>query len=374
MLLDDIRQYLWQQNFAQTATNRSDICILQNREGLRGIFCVIIDSRTFQALGPQQIESINSQLKTTTSGGLTGGRNDVLFIVVTSDPGKDKYLAQIPGLDLWLADTSSGRLLIFENQPSDFYGLREGIEACTAQNAYSSGTGSNPRTGSPEPGAGRYDASGSRRSYPGQQPAGGKQTNRRGGGNVPVITISLIAVNIFYFLLTASRGNLNDPSYALSIGANYAPYVFKELQIWRLFTCMFIHFSLSHLAGNMFYLGVLGYQLERTLGHWRFLLYYLLSGLGASLVSACWYYTQGSYTVSAGASGAIYGLIGIMMYMMLRNRRRHSRRSITTRFIFAFIFVIYSSLSGTGVDGAAHIGGFIFGLLIGLIFIGRKKT
>ena len=339
---NDIRNCLGQQNFALTATSNPDITVLRNREGSAEIFCVLVDNTGGRAWSASRLLAINGRLVN-----FGNAYNDVLFIVVTDKPQRDEPLAAAQGMKLWLADERERMLLVFENQPEDFYGLRLGIEETVAEEMY-------PERKSPH--------SGTRR--------------RPKTDSLPYVTIILIAVNIVWFVILMLNGSLSDSEYMLRMGANYGVYVFEKFQYWRLITGMFMHFSVSHIAGNMFYLAVAGYNLEKGAGHLKFFLIYMLSGTGASLVSAGYYYLSGTNTISAGASGAVYGLIGAMLFLTYRNRGRIRSSQLFLRFGIILVFLYYSNFSEfaeDGIDGAAHIAGFVFGFLLSAVLLGRRR-
>ncbi|OOE89342.1 rhomboid family intramembrane serine protease [Salinivibrio sharmensis] len=185
----------------------------------------------------------------------------------------------------------------------------------------------------------------------------------------PWINWSLIAINILIFLTYAA----NDSSmhYVLDNFAMVANEVSHGEKLYTLLTATFLHGGLMHLAGNMYFLFVVGDNIEDILGHKKYLMLYLLCGLGASLISMVAHI--GSAIPALGASGAIAGLFGIYL-VWFRNA------SLTFMFFFyqrklsaAWFFAIWlgfnllGALSGEmGVDYAAHIGGFVIGLGIGL--------
>ena len=342
MIYDDIRNFLGQQNFALTATANPEITVLRNQGNGCEIFCALIDN-TRKVWGPSQIQALNEKLLN-----FNGTYNDVLFLVVTDDVERDKQLSQLYRVRLWLVDELQGRLLVYENQPEDFYGLRLGIAETAAREIY------------PDEGLRK----------------GFKSKNRflNKINSMPYVTAALIIVNVAYFAFTAAGGSLSSSAYMLRMGANYGVYVFEKGQIWRLLTSMFLHFSFSHLAGNMFYLGVAGYNVEKAAGHLKFFLIYMLSGFGAGLVSAGYYYLTGAGTISAGASGAVYGLIGAMVIITYKNRGRIRSPQMFLRIGIILLFLYYSNFTDDGVDWPAHIAGFVFGVILSFIFIGAGKN
>jgi rhomboid protease GluP len=134
-------------------------------------------------------------------------------------------------------------------------------------------------------------------------------------------------------------------------------------QVWRLITNTFQHFSPLHLIGNMMALVYVGSMIESKLGKWNFLLLYLLTGICASMASVGWHYTG----VSGGASGAIYGLFGILLALASTDfYERNARRAIliSTAVMVAITIAPFKS----HIDNAAHFGGLISGYIFGWIF------
>ena len=190
----------------------------------------------------------------------------------------------------------------------------------------------------------------------------------------PYVTAGLILVNLVYYIITVLGGSTASAAYMVSMGADFSPYVFERHEFWRLLTCMFLHFSFPHLAGNMVYLGLLGWNYERLVGHLKFFLIYILSGIGSSVVSCAWHQLSGQYTVSAGASGAVYGLIAMVIYLMYIARKRTGSLRLMYRIAVMLAFLFYSNfVNGRGVDVAAHVGGLVFGILLSLIFLPYKN-
>ncbi len=181
------------------------------------------------------------------------------------------------------------------------------------------------------------------------------------------ITPILINLNILIFLVMVISGvGIFDPDTQDLIrwGANYKPYTVDN-QWWRLITCVFLHIGIDHLAVNMFFLFFIGTFLESLLGRFRFLIAYLCTGLLASIASLWWNNT----TASAGASGAIFGLMGVFLALLTTN---YIAKEVRKLLLISFsAFVVYNLLGGLrngGVDNAAHIGGLVSGMLMGYAF------
>lgn len=154
----------------------------------------------------------------------------------------------------------------------------------------------------------------------------------------------------------------------LQWGANLRALVLQG-DWWRLLTACFIHIGITHLAMNMYALLYIGLQLEPILGAKRFITAYLITGIIASLASMIWH----DRTISAGASGAIFGLYGVFLTLLRSHLiERYTRKSLLASIL---IFVIYNLVSGlqAGIDNAAHIGGLLSGMLLGMLFVPRLK-
>lgn len=188
-----------------------------------------------------------------------------------------------------------------------------------------------------------------------------------------VCTIAVIVINISVFLILSFQGMTEDGIFMFQHGAMYVPSVMKDGEYYRLFTSMFLHFGFEHLMNNMFMLGVIGWNLELEIGRWRYLTIYLLSGLMGNILSAWIDIQTGEYAISAGASGAVFGVVGALLYVALRNRGRIGRIS-GRGLAFMVLCSLYLGFTSTGVDNAAHIGGVIGGILLAALLYRRRKA
>ena len=179
------------------------------------------------------------------------------------------------------------------------------------------------------------------------------------------VTACLILVNLIVFLITDFTGGTENTVHMIACGAGYGPLITGAGEWYRVFTSMFLHFGISHLANNMLVLFVLGQRLEPAVGGVRYLLIYLLSGFGGNVISLGLEMQSSNYAVSAGASGAVFGVMGAMIYVILRNKGRVADLSIKKMMMAAFS--LYFGFTSTGVDNAAHVGGLICGFLAALL-------
>ncbi len=197
--------------------------------------------------------------------------------------------------------------------------------------------------------------------------------NRRNGlwQMSPVNTI-IIVINVVVFAVLTFLGDTTDVQFMHHHGANFWPSVIEEHEYYRLLTCTFIHFGISHLFNNMLVLAYIGDNLERALGKVKYLVLYLAAGIGSSAVSAVWSMFKDEYSVSGGASGAIFGVVGALLVIVIKNRGQLEDLSSRQLMFFAG-FSIYHGVTSAGIDNMAHISGFLIGALLGGLLYRRKR-
>lgn len=186
------------------------------------------------------------------------------------------------------------------------------------------------------------------------------------------VNIGLIVINVLYFLFLETAGSSENTSFMVAHGAMYAPLVLGNGEYYRLFTSVFMHFGINHIMNNMLILFILGDNLERALGHVKYLFFYLVCGVGANVVSMLVNLREYRNVVSAGASGAIFGVIGGLLYAVIVNRGRLEDLS-TRQLVVMIVCSLYFGLTSTGVDNAAHIAGLLIGIIMGILLYRKPK-
>lgn len=206
----------------------------------------------------------------------------------------------------------------------------------------------------------------------------------------PFVTVAFIALNILVFFSQLISGE-GLQYYVYRMGA--IPYEITHFTTLRigdvsrlsppltLITAMFLHGGIFHLLGNMLYLWIFGNNIEDRLGSLRFILFYLISGLGASLVHIL--FNPNSQVPMIGASGAIAGILGA--YLILYPRAN----VMTLVFFFFFVRIVpipaalvlglwfFLQMLNIGLGGSvawfAHIGGFLIGILLVRVFARQRR-
>ena len=187
------------------------------------------------------------------------------------------------------------------------------------------------------------------------------------------VTVLLILANILVFTAVEFTGGSEDTMHMLQCGAAYTPAIMQG-EYYRIFTSMFLHFGPQHLGNNMLVLFVLGGRLERTVGKLKYLLIYLLGGAGGNLLCVFLELNHGDFAVSAGASGAIFAVMGAILWLVIKNKGKLDDIS-GRKFVLMIVLSVFQGYTSMGVDNSAHIGGLIMGNLLCMILrIGVKQS
>ncbi|HEV8485926.1 MAG TPA: rhomboid family intramembrane serine protease [Blastocatellia bacterium] len=183
-------------------------------------------------------------------------------------------------------------------------------------------------------------------------------------------TFIFVGLNVGIFILMWLSGGMSlmsaDDDVLIGFGAKFNPLIDGQHQYWRLVTCIFLHIGFAHLIMNNYALWILGQEIEQIYGSSRFVLLYLGAGMVGSLSS----YMVRPESLSAGASGAIFGLFGVMGTFAFRYRKEIPaalRRDIIRRIIPIILINLAFGFSVRFVDNSAHIGGLLSGIALALV-------
>ena len=281
---------------------------------------------------------------------------DFLTLVVT--PYTDEARKFVLNDDhCWIVNSKNMSLILYDNEPDDFYGLKSLLESesfagdkepevyyeRTRQGAYNGYYDSNPRQD---------------RSFPQEF--------------TPVNT-ALVIINVLVFIVMSFAGSTEDVEFMLDHGAMFVPAIIEDMQFYRFFTCMFLHFGFMHLVGNMVVLMFLGDNVERAVGKYKFMLIYVLGGMFGSIGSFLYALVYNPGIVSAGASGAIFAIIGALLWLVIRNKGRLEDMT-TLRMCVLIAYALYNGITSQNVDMAAHLFGLIGGFLAAIVLYRKKDV
>lgn len=177
----------------------------------------------------------------------------------------------------------------------------------------------------------------------------------------PIVTYIIMAVCIILFILMELSGGSTNSQILLKYGANLDILV-KNGEYYRLFTCIFLHIGIMHLICNMYSLYVIGREVESLFGKVKYIIIFILSGIFGSIMSIAFTHN----TISAGASGAIFGLLGALLYFGI-NYRTYLGEAIKRTIIPIIVVNLIIGFFAEGIDLAAHIGGLVGGVLVSMM-------
>lgn len=184
----------------------------------------------------------------------------------------------------------------------------------------------------------------------------------------PFFTYALMIINVILFFLLEVNGGSTNIETLIRFGAKYNPGIVNG-EWWRILSSMFLHIGVFHLFMNMFALYYLGIVVERIYGSWRFLFIYFMAGVGGGLASFAF-----SFSLSAGASGAIFGLFGALLFFGVIHKKIFLQ-TMGSGLITVIVINVALGLIIPQIDISAHLGGLIAGFLASAIFqLPRNKN
>ena len=184
---------------------------------------------------------------------------------------------------------------------------------------------------------------------------------------LPIVSGILVAANVIVYLICTFTGNL-----LYNIGELDAAAVLLRGEYGRIIYSMFLHAGIDHLFNNMVILFFLGAMIEKVTGHIQLLLIYLLSGIGANICSLLYKVMTMDSMASVGASGAIFGLDGVLLAWILLDRQ--AMPDVTPRRVLLMIVLsLYSGFTAHNIDNAAHVGGVLTGFAAGALLCALRR-
>ena len=188
----------------------------------------------------------------------------------------------------------------------------------------------------------------------------------------PIMTIIFVVINVLVFVVLEIMGDTQNSEFMAEHGAVWPPYVSEGHEYWRLLTATFMHFGFEHILNNMLVLICAGPILEKAMGHIKYLCLYLIAGVGGSTLSYVQMIARGKYDVSAGASGAIFGIIGALLWIVMIHKGRYE--SLTGKgLLFMIVISLYYGITSVDVDNWAHIGGLAMGFVLAIILYRKPR-
>jgi len=353
MIEDKLGTSLINSGYRRMDSNVGGIYLFYNidENGIRIVSC--INTLSGMELTEEQYGHILKKVKDTFADPTK--HISLLNIFFTREPDRVKRLCTEAAEDShWIIDCSMNRLIIYETQTDDFYGLRPLIEQLLAEEAF------------PEVSQEQYGGGQARRGRP--------QSLQFTPVNIIIILINFIVFIISHF--TPLLGGYNK---AVEAGGLSWYLVRESGEYYRIISSMFLHSDTSHLVNNMLLLLFVGGILEKVAGRVKYLIIYFGAGILAAISSMGYNmlreYGRAPYdrlVVSIGASGAIFGVVGAILAIIIVSRGR--LEYVGFRQIALFVILsLYNGFANSQIDQAAHIGGFLAGLILTVILYRTKQ-
>ncbi len=291
------------------------ICIVNDTEG---------SVETRSTLTREHMVTIGRALLEKSNGYATDSYG---MVVLVTDSPMDSRQKLEEGLPFWLVNTLTRKLMIYDDQPGEFLDARQAIEDTLSTGALGAILQQLKVLYSP-------------------------------------INIGLISINVLWFIILEIMGSTEDAFFMYQHGAMFSMTFLPKKEYWTLLTSAFMHFGVLHLFNNMITLLYVGKPVEMIMGRWKYLLIYLVSAVGSGGISMLWYlHVTKEVVVSAGASGAICGVCGALLYILLRNKEMLKQVS-WMRFLIFFVLVLTNGMSDASVNSCAHVSGMLVGFVM----------
>lgn len=178
---------------------------------------------------------------------------------------------------------------------------------------------------------------------------------------LPIVSVTLVVINVMIFIICTFTGDL-----LYNMGELGVQGVLLRKEYGRIVSAMFLHSDFNHIFNNMVILFFLGAMIEKEIGHVRYLLIYFLSGIGGNLLSLAYKVVTLEYACSIGASGAVFGLDGVLLALVFFSGK-HMQNVTPLRVLLMISYSLYSGFTGQNIDNAAHVGGLVIGFLLGIV-------
>lgn len=418
-------------DYRQLDTNSEDIALFYQANDTRAYIVALFSLYSGEEINRERYEQLIQQISNMFDN-ISSKENSLLSIILTANPYEARNLCLDSDCH-WVIDLNEKRLLIYENQSSDFNGIKGALEKVLYEpdpdedylgwnhkaymesevisnlegsnghntpnnanwpNGYDNLNNVNRPNGQCIPNdanmTGGYNNP-NNTYWPNAQ-NNSSNFNRSDRHNIPnwaviqghtnivgwvtFLNTTIIVINIILFILIQNTHIFGETENALNGGALSWYSVVKEREYYRVITSMFLHSSFSHLANNLLVLFFVGDNLERAAGKIRYILIYFGSGIIAGISSIVYNMRNDElniYTLSVGASGAIFGIVGAMVYILIINKGHLEDISIVQIVLFA-VFSLYGGFTSVNVDNAGHIGGFVAGLILAIILYRKQKA
>lgn len=335
-----IERILLQYGYEMISINTPDIHLALRQEQGEGYAVVTLDETSGRYLETGQFYHVSEQIRAFIQQRGCHYCHFLYLLVSDNDSSAGRLFQNYECF--WRIVPGRGQVMVYEAAEEGFMVLRQPLEGMFAwqPDPVLHGSGVNGSTGQ-----GRWQSF----------------CNAVKAGRLPICNMLIIGINILVFLYT-DFFNVFSGSW-IEAGALGWYEVISQGEWYRLLTSVFLHSNIGHIFNNMLVLAFIGSVLEKEIGAWKYGILYLASGILAGCASMVYNMLRDDYIVSIGASGAVFGIVGAVLYLVLFQKGRNAQYSARQIAWMAFLS-LYGGFTSQGVDNAAHVGGFIAGFLL----------
>ena len=338
-----IENVLNEYGYRKIQLNVSGLSLSLKQQGEKGLAVVTIDETTGAFFSREQFGHISESFRE-----FLRKRecyySIFLYILISEDDDSARRLFE-DYENYWRIIPSGRRLMVYESGTREFDELRRPLEQLF-------------------PGEGFYGGQqGYEQRIYGNRPVDDRRV-RWNGTRIPLVNMCLIALNVLIFF--AEDIFLFQDERVVELGALNWYRVLEYGEWYRLFSSMFLHDGIQHIFNNMLVLVYIGSCVEQQIGRLRYGILYLGAGVLAGLTSMVYNMNLNNNVYSLGASGAIFGVMGALLFLVLFKNRYAGGYNVR-QIVIMVMFSLYGGFVNQGVDNAAHFGGFIAGFLLAAV-------
>ncbi len=343
MKLEQLESFLTEQGFVKISSNIPEISFFFREENAFVNVLHVIDYKPNLYFTTDEFSYLKETIRNLFRA--KGVKEiHILSLIIGADMRKAEQLCMEDSFS-WMISPISNQLFIFEDKVEDFYGMKKLLEDFLYQVSHPTLTEEELK----------------------QEAVKAKEALRKfswKNKDFAWVNLLLIFVNAILFIICTFTGNL-----LYNKGALNTMYVMQNGEWYRLFTCMFLHVDISHLVSNMLVLYYIGNAVEKQIGHLPYTIVYFLSGIIGCIFSMGYELLTNDFVSSVGASGAVFGVEGALLMLVLLYRGRWKDVTIG-RVAFVIGFSLYCGFTSSHVNNAAHIGGVLMGfVLTGILWL-----
>ena len=364
MTIQQLDEFFTEYGYSKISSNLPDYCCYFRIEGQCATACNTMRSGDRFYLSSDEYDMLRSRIRQLFKDKGIDEVHILTLVIAESWENTQKLCRDDPFC--WMISSAENRLFVSESQTPDFYGIRAHLEEFLL--SIRNGDHKDETAGANWNGRGTDKVYGSAADGTSENGAAHKSViswwrslSMKEKKSLPWVSTVIVVVNVVIFILCCIYGEPLYKGGSLSVAD-----IIGDGSYYRLISSMFLHADLNHLVSNMLILFYIGEEVEKKTGHIRFTILYFISGIIGDIFSMGFELYSGERYSSVGASGAIFGVIGSLLFIVIVCGGRTDDITLG-RITFIIVFSLYSGFTSQGVNNAAHVGGLLGGLAVSFL-------